>query len=30
MEIDWFGHSSFRLRTREATVVSDPYEKDLA
>lgn len=29
MEIDWFGHSSFRLRTREATVVSDPYEKKL-
>lgn len=27
MEIDWFGHSCFRLRTREVTVVSDPYEK---
>ncbi len=27
MEIDWFGHSCFRLRTREATVVNDPYEK---
>ena len=27
MEIDWFGHSCFRLRTREATVVNDPYDK---
>lgn len=27
MEIDWFGHSCFRLRTREVTVVNDPYEK---
>jgi L-ascorbate metabolism protein UlaG (beta-lactamase superfamily) len=27
MEIDWFGHSCFRLHTREATVVNDPYEK---
>lgn len=29
MEIDWFGHSCFRLRTREVTVVSDPYEKTI-
>ncbi len=29
MEIDWFGHSCTRLRTREATVVNDPYEKTI-
>lgn len=29
MEIDWFGLSCFRLRAREATVVSDPYEKNI-
>jgi len=29
MEIDWFGHSCFRLRTREVTVVNDPYEKGI-
>ncbi len=29
MEIDWFGHSCFRLRSREATVVNDPYEKTI-
>ncbi len=29
MEIDWFGHSCFRLRTREVTVVNDPYEKTI-
>ncbi len=29
MEIDWFGLSSFRLRAREATVVTDPYEKSI-
>ncbi len=29
MEIDWFGHSCFRLRTREITVVNDPYEKSI-
>ncbi len=29
MEIDWFGHSCFRLRTREATLVNDPYEKTI-
>lgn len=29
MEIDWFGLSCFRLRAREATVVTDPYEKSI-
>lgn len=29
MEIDWFGLSCFRLRAREATVVTDPYEKSV-
>jgi L-ascorbate metabolism protein UlaG (beta-lactamase superfamily) len=29
MEIDWFGHSCFRIRTREVTVVNDPYEKSI-
>jgi L-ascorbate metabolism protein UlaG (beta-lactamase superfamily) len=29
MEIDWFGHSAFRLKSREATVVNDPYEKSI-
>lgn len=29
MEIDWFGLSCFRLRSREATVVTDPYEKSI-
>ncbi len=29
MEIDWFGHSCFRLRTREITLVNDPYEKSI-
>lgn len=29
MEIDWFGMSCFRLRAREATVVTDPYEKSI-
>ena len=29
MEIDWFGLSCFRLRSREATVVADPYEKSI-
>lgn len=27
MEIDWFGHSCFRLRTRDAALITDPYEK---
>jgi L-ascorbate metabolism protein UlaG (beta-lactamase superfamily) len=29
MEITWLGHSCFRLRSRTATVVTDPYDKDL-
>jgi L-ascorbate metabolism protein UlaG (beta-lactamase superfamily) len=29
MEITWLGHSCFRLRNRSATVVTDPYDKDL-
>ncbi len=27
MEIIWYGHSCFRLRSRAATVVTDPYGK---
>jgi L-ascorbate metabolism protein UlaG (beta-lactamase superfamily) len=29
MEIDWFGHSCFRLHSRAATVVTDPYDKSI-
>jgi len=29
MEIIWYGHSCFRLRTRGATVVTDPCGKDV-
>jgi L-ascorbate metabolism protein UlaG (beta-lactamase superfamily) len=29
MDIDWFGMSCFRLRSRDATVVTDPYEKSI-
>ncbi len=29
MEIDWFGHSCFRLRSRDGTVITDPYSKDI-
>ncbi|MCL4489758.1 MAG: MBL fold metallo-hydrolase [Chloroflexi bacterium] len=29
MEIDWFGHSCFRLRGREGTVITDPYSKEI-
>ncbi len=29
MEIDWFGLSCFRLRSRDATVITDPYEKSV-
>jgi L-ascorbate metabolism protein UlaG (beta-lactamase superfamily) len=29
MEITWFGHSCFRLRDREATVITDPFDKSL-
>jgi L-ascorbate metabolism protein UlaG (beta-lactamase superfamily) len=26
MELTWLGHACFRLRAREATIVTDPYE----
>jgi L-ascorbate metabolism protein UlaG (beta-lactamase superfamily) len=29
MDITWFGHSCFRLRDRAATIVTDPYGKDI-
>jgi L-ascorbate metabolism protein UlaG (beta-lactamase superfamily) len=29
MEINWFGHSCFRLRDRTATVITDPFDKSL-
>ena len=29
MEISWYGHACFRLKSREATVVTDPYDKTL-
>lgn len=29
MEIIWLGHSCFRLRGREATIVTDPFDKTL-
>jgi L-ascorbate metabolism protein UlaG (beta-lactamase superfamily) len=29
MEITWYGHSCFRLRERDATVVTDPFDKSL-
>ena len=29
VEITWLGHSCFRLRDRAATVVTDPYGKDI-
>jgi len=29
MEITWFGHSCFRLRDRDVTVVTDPFDKSL-
>lgn len=28
MDIDWYGHSCFRLRERGVTVVCDPYSKE--
>lgn len=28
-EITWLGHNCFRLRSREATIVTDPYNKRL-
>ena len=29
MDITWHGHSCFRLRGREATVVTDPYDRSI-
>jgi L-ascorbate metabolism protein UlaG (beta-lactamase superfamily) len=29
MEITWYGHACFRLKSRQATVVTDPYDKTL-
>lgn len=29
MEITWLGHSCFRLRSREAILITDPYDKSL-
>jgi len=29
MEISWLGHSCFRVRGRQATVITDPYPPDL-
>ena len=28
MEITWYGHSCFRLRGREGTVITDPFSKE--
>ena len=28
MELSWFGHACFRLRGRDVTIVTDPYEAD--
>ncbi len=27
MEIVWFGHACFRIRAREATIITDPYDR---
>ncbi|MCX6020709.1 MAG: MBL fold metallo-hydrolase [Chloroflexi bacterium] len=29
MEISWLGHACFRIRAKEATVVTDPYDRSL-
>ncbi len=29
MEISWLGHSCFRIKGRQATVITDPYSPDL-
>ena len=29
MEIVWFGHSCFRLKGKEATIITDPFPKNL-
>ena len=29
MDIDWFGHSCFRLRESSVTILTDPYDKSI-
>lgn len=29
MEITWYGHACFRLKDRDSTVITDPYDKSL-
>ncbi len=29
MEITWYGHAAFRLRERDITVLTDPYDKSI-
>ncbi len=29
MDITWYGHACFRLKSREGTVITDPYDKSL-
>lgn len=29
MEITWYGHSCFRLRERQVTIMTDPYDKSI-
>ncbi len=29
MDIDWFGHSCFRLRESGVTIITDPYDKSI-
>jgi L-ascorbate metabolism protein UlaG (beta-lactamase superfamily) len=29
MDITWYGHSCFRLRSKQGTVITDPYDKGL-
>lgn len=29
MEITWLGHSCFRVRSKDATIVTDPYDRSL-
>jgi len=29
MEITWYGHACFRLKDRNATIITDPYDKSL-
>ena len=28
-EITWLGHACFRIKSRDATVITDPYDKSL-